>query len=86
MRTLGYMPEEKRKRIAQETMEIFAPLANRLGIWQVKWELEDLSFRYINPEQYKSIAEKLAERRVDREKQIGEIIRSSSNRIKTIRN
>jgi len=80
MRTLGYMPEEKRKRIAQETMEIFAPLANRLGIWQVKWELEDLAFRYIDPEQYKSIAEKLAERRVDREKQIGEII----NRLQSV--
>jgi guanosine-3',5'-bis(diphosphate) 3'-pyrophosphohydrolase len=74
MRTLGYMPEEKRKRIADETMEIFAPLANRLGLWQMKWELEDLSFRYINPEQYKTIAEKLAERRADREKQIAEII------------
>jgi guanosine-3',5'-bis(diphosphate) 3'-pyrophosphohydrolase len=75
MRTLGSLPEEKRKRIAEETMEIFAPLANRLGLWQVKWELEDLAFRYINPEQYKSIAEKLAERRVDREKQIDEIIK-----------
>jgi guanosine-3',5'-bis(diphosphate) 3'-pyrophosphohydrolase len=82
MRTLGHMPESKRKRIAQETMEIFAPLANRLGIWQVKWELEDLSFRYINPEQYKSIADKLAERRVDREKQIGEIIKNLKSNLK----
>ncbi|MBN2257798.1 MAG: bifunctional (p)ppGpp synthetase/guanosine-3',5'-bis(diphosphate) 3'-pyrophosphohydrolase [Anaerolineaceae bacterium] len=73
MRTLGYVTEAKRKRIAEETMEIFAPLANRLGLWQMKWELEDLSFRYMNPEQYKSIAEKLAERRVDRENQISEI-------------
>ena len=62
MRTLGYMPESKRKRIAQETLDIFAPLANRLGIWQVKWELEDLAFRYVNPEKYKEIAENLAER------------------------
>ena len=74
MRTLFHMPVAKRERIAQETMEIFAPLANRLGIWQLKWELEDLSFRYINPEQYKNIADKLNERRVDREKQIDEII------------
>ena len=73
MRTLGYMPEHKRKRIAQETLDIFAPLANRLGIWQLKWELEDLSFRYVQPEKYKEIAESLAERRPDREKQLEDI-------------
>src|SRR3972149_2797231 len=70
MRTLGYIPEHKRKRIAQETLDIFAPLANRLGIWQIKWELEDLAFRYVNPEKYKEIAEQLAERRPDREIQL----------------
>ena len=70
MRTLGHMPEHKRKRIAQETLDIFAPLANRLGIWQVKWELEDLGFRYINPEKYKEIAELLTEKRPDREAQL----------------
>jgi GTP pyrophosphokinase len=70
MRTLGFMPEHKRKRIAKETLDIFAPLANRLGIWQIKWELEDLGFRYVNPEKYKEIAEQLQERRPDREAQI----------------
>lgn len=70
MRTLGHLPEQKRKRIAQQTMDIFAPLANRLGIWQMKWELEDLSFRYIDPQTYKEIAEHLAERRADREKEL----------------
>ncbi len=84
MRTLFHMPEAKRERIALETMEIFAPLANRLGIWQLKWELEDLSFRYINPEQYKKIADKLNERRVDREKQIDEIIAPSEIPFKAI--
>jgi GTP diphosphokinase / guanosine-3',5'-bis(diphosphate) 3'-diphosphatase len=74
MRTLGFMPENKRKRIAQETLDIFAPLANRLGIWRIKWELEDLAFRYINPEKYKEIAENLAERREDREHQIDRIL------------
>jgi GTP pyrophosphokinase len=70
MRTLGFMPEHKRKRIAKETLDIFAPLANRLGIWQIKWELEDLGFRYLNPEKYKEIAEQIQERRPDRETQI----------------
>lgn len=67
MRTLESMRADKQKRIATETLEIFSPLANRLGVWQIKWELEDLSFRYIEPEIYKSIANKLSERRVDRE-------------------
>ncbi len=74
MRTLSYLEEDIQKRIAQETLDIFAPLANRLGIWQIKWELEDLAFRYVSPKEYKSIAEKLANRRADREKQIQEII------------
>ena len=74
MRTLSYLNEETQQRIAQETLDIFAPLANRLGIWQIKWELQDLSFRYVEPEQYKDIAEKLANRRVDRENQIQDII------------
>jgi guanosine-3',5'-bis(diphosphate) 3'-pyrophosphohydrolase len=73
MRTLGYMPVSKHKRIAQETMDIFAPLANRLGIWQMKWELEDLAFRYIDPKKYKEIANHLAERRYDREREMEEI-------------
>ncbi len=74
MRTLNHMPEEKRLRIAQETMDIFAPLANRLGIWEIKWELEDLSFRYLDPEGYKEIAEKLADKRINREQEIQTII------------
>ena len=74
MRTLGHMSEQKRRRIAQETLDIFAPLANRLGIWQMKWELEDLGFRYVNPEKYREIARNLAERRPDREKEMDQII------------
>jgi len=73
MRTLGHLPENKRKRISQETIDIFAPLANRLGIWQIKWELEDLAFRHLVPNTYKEIAENLAERRADRERELNSV-------------
>ena len=73
MRTLAHLPAEKRRRIAEETLEIFAPLANRLGIWQMKWELEDLAFRYVYQEKYKEIAAHVAARRVDRENALQEI-------------
>jgi len=73
MRTLGYMPENKRKRIAQETLDIFAPLANRLGIWQLKWELEDLGFRYVSPEIYRDIASSLDSRQSQREIEMQDI-------------
>ncbi len=59
MRTLAHLDADRRKRIAQETLDIYAPLANRLGIWQIKWELEDLSMRYLEPEAYQSIAKQL---------------------------
>ena len=82
MRTLGAFPDAKRHRIAQETLDIFAPLANRLGIWQIKWELEDLGFRYTNPEKYKEIAEQLAVRREAREAEIEHIIDAISKLLK----
>src|SRR4249920_1919526 len=59
---------------AQETLDIYSPLANRLGVWQLKWELEDLSFRYLEPELYKKIAGMLDERRVEREQYIARAI------------
>ena len=74
MRTLSVFSESKQKRIASETLDIYAPLANRLGMWQLKWELEDLSFRYLEPEMYKNIAKMLDERRVDREAYINDFL------------
>jgi len=74
MRTLKYLAEDKQRRIARETMDIYAPLANRLGIWQIKWELEDLSFRYLDPATYKQVAKFLDERRVDRQEYINRVI------------
>jgi len=79
MRTLGFTKPEKQKRIAQETLDIYAPLANRLGIWQIKWELEDLSLRYVDPEKYKEIAEQISDRRSVREEQIAEIVEHLSH-------
>jgi guanosine-3',5'-bis(diphosphate) 3'-pyrophosphohydrolase len=74
MRTLSALPPEKQQRIARETLEIFAPLANRLGIWQMKWELEDLSFRYVHPEKFKEISDRVAGR-TDRETELTTISR-----------
>lgn len=67
MRTLEYLPEHKQHRIAQETIDIYAPLANRLGIHWVKSELEDTSFKYLNPEAYHDLKEQIAARRQERE-------------------
>lgn len=74
MRTLKYMKPEKQKKKAQETLDIFAPLANRLGISKIKWELEDLCLRYIHPEEYYDLVNMIAEKRVEREKFISRII------------
>ncbi len=74
MQTLGALPPDRRRRFARETLDIFAPLASRLGIWQIKWELEDLALRYLEPEKYQEIARLIAERRADREKHIAEIV------------
>ena len=80
LRYLARIKEDSgdRRHYAKETLEIYAPLANRLGIWQVKWELEDLSFRFIEPEAYKNIAKSLEEKRTERE----EFIRLMIERLK----
>jgi GTP pyrophosphokinase len=74
MRGLAGANAEQQRRIARETRGIFAPLANRLGVWQVKWELEDLSLRYLEPELYKRVAKLLDERRADREQYIAGVV------------
>lgn len=74
MRTLKYLSEEKQKEKSEETLNIFVPLAHRLGISKIKWELEDLSFRYLNPDEYYEIAKLISQKRDDREKFTIEII------------
>jgi GTP pyrophosphokinase len=82
MRTLAALPEERQRQIALETLDIFAPLANRLGIWQIKWELEDLAFRYLEPATYRQIAAWLAEKRADREQYIARFVASLERALK----
>ena len=85
MRTLDHLKPEKQRRISQETREIFAPLANRLGIGRFKWELEDLCFKYLEPEAYEEIKALVSERRADREAriaQVSEILRSRLEQLK----
>jgi GTP pyrophosphokinase len=74
MRTLGSLSAERRERIARETLEIFAPLANRLGIWQIKWELEDLGLRHYDPATYHHISGLIADRQESRETYIQRVI------------
>ena len=70
MQTLDPLPDEKRKRIAQQTMEVFAPLAGRLGIWQIKWQLEDLAFKYLHPQEFADISALIAKTRREREEDL----------------
>ena len=74
MRCLAGASEDNQKLIARETQGIFAPLANRLGVWQIKWELEDLSLRYLEPDIYRKVVKLLDERRVDREQYIADVV------------
>src|SRR6266571_1351324 len=74
LRWLARAPEAERAQLARETLDIYAPLANRLGVWQLKWELEDLSFRYLEPELYKRIAGLLEGRRSERERFVEQAI------------
>ncbi len=81
MRTLGYMSESKRKEKAQETLEIYAPIAHRLGMSKIKWELEDLALRYMDPKGYYELVERVAKKRLEREEYIKEVISELRNKL-----
>ena len=73
MKTLDALPPAKRKAIAQETLDIYSPLAHRLGIWEIKWQLDDLAFRHLNEDRYREISRMLAARRAEREEYVEQV-------------
>jgi len=76
MRTLKMVPPSKRHTMAEETMQIYAPIAHRLGIWQIQWQLDDLAFRYLEPKKYREIARLVASGRGERERYIAEVTKT----------
>src|SRR5471032_1557862 len=74
MRTLESLPPSKRQSVARETIEIYAPIAHRLGIWKIKWDLEDLALRHLDPDAYRDIAERVAKKRAEREAAVTAVV------------
>lgn len=81
MMTLAALPADRQQKVAMETLQIYAPLAHRLGIWKIKWELEDLAFKYLYPEEYESIADKVARTRQEREADLQEAVETIKRRL-----
>lgn len=84
IRTASQMPEKQRKQLAMEIMEIYAPLANRLGIGAIKWEMEDLAFRYLHPEEYKAIAAGLKNKRLERDRYVDWLVKELNIQLATM--
>jgi GTP diphosphokinase / guanosine-3',5'-bis(diphosphate) 3'-diphosphatase len=85
MRTLKYMPRDRQLSIAKETLEIYAPVAHRLGAFQIKWELEDLSFKYLEPERYNNLVDQISKKRIEREADVETIIGKIKNKLEELK-
>ncbi len=85
MRTLASLPASKQQAIARETLDIYAPIAHRLGIWRIKWEIEDLCLRYLDPESYREIVERVAKTRDSREAEVTRAIARLESEFKTLK-
>ena len=81
MRTISVMPMARQRAIAQETLDVYAPLAHRLGVQQVKWQLEDLSFATLHPKRYAEIEQMVAARQPEREDYLGEVMATLSGKL-----
>src|SRR5579884_3772011 len=84
MRTLGSLASSKQVAIARETLDIYTPIAHRLGIWKIKWEMEDLCLRYIDPEGYREIVERVAKTRQERERNVAGAIERLNGEFKDL--
>ncbi|MBU0507378.1 bifunctional (p)ppGpp synthetase/guanosine-3',5'-bis(diphosphate) 3'-pyrophosphohydrolase [bacterium] len=84
MRTIGYLPRKTQERIAYETLDVYAPLAHRLGIHQIKWELEDLAFKVLEPRTYKDLAEKVQMKRTEREQLASQVTQRIEQQLKAV--
>src|SRR3984957_6624730 len=85
MRTLASLPPAKQKTIARETLDIYAPIAHRLGIWKIKWEIEDECLKYLDPEPYREIVERVAKTRRERENDVKEAIAAMRDEFKSLK-
>ena len=81
MRTLSALPPDRQIKVATETLQIYAPLAHRLGIWQIKWQLEDLSFKYLNPREYEDMVDRISKTRREREKELTQTVAMIEERL-----
>jgi len=84
MRTLRHLPRERQLKVAKETLEIYTPLAHRLGMWSLKWEMEDLALRYLDPEGYYDLVRRIAKKRQEREGELEEIMKALRERLNEV--